>query len=587
VLLGYVYAPDGRMIYRDRDKNEFGGNPFASGGYPTAAGLDEREYALYDAAGSTTALVAASGVYIPDATSGTTTAAAGQVVERFVYDQDGLPTALREDYTHWDSAPSLAFPITRDQSHYSFEQRYHGQRFHLLLENNPGTGFAGLYEGSGGQFYDPQNGKLITPNLVSLATGDNAYDPMKGWSSWERFSANLGIGIHSTLDFIGTIDPVGIADLTNAGLYLFTGEYKQAGISAAGAILPYAGDALKATRAVKWLHAAADEFSVACGLERAMTSRLFCTAASGITGAGIGAASGFVYGSVNGLIATGTWGGAWESGLAGAEFGALQGGIGNAARGFVNPYVCFVAGTRVVVDVENACDRAGELMSEAAEGSTATAKRLRYKTMAIEDLVARGGGEMGDGGGQFVISRDQHDPDGPLVRRRITRTYQRTAYHLQVLTLRDEAGIEQTIRVTDEHPFYVAGKGWVAARLLRPQDTLLGAHGILTVIGNDGKAHPHGVAVYNLEIEQAHTYFVLAEDAPDAAGVWVHNANYVEPAKGAKPRYSPDPEKSVKNGALSGMKWMGLGSTRIPKASQCIILKAFRTLKVRDSSGKA
>jgi hypothetical protein len=30
---------------------------------------------------------------------------------------------------------------------------------------------------------------------------------------------------------------------------------------------------------------------------------------------------------------------------------------------------------------------------------------------------------------------DEHEPDSPLVRRRITRTYQRTAYHLQALRL--------------------------------------------------------------------------------------------------------------------------------------------------------
>jgi hypothetical protein len=144
--------------------------------------------------------------------------------------------------------------------------------------------------------------------------------------------------------------------------------------------------------------------------------------------------------------------------------------------------------------------------------------------MAIEDLVARGGGEMGDGGGQFVISRDQHDPDGPLVRRRITRTYQRTAYHLQVLTLRDEAGIEQTIRVTDEHPFYVAGKGWTPARALQAGESLLGSESTITVIDNVGEAHPHGVTVFNLEVEKAHTYFAHGEDAAGAAPVWVHNA---------------------------------------------------------------
>lgn len=48
------------------------------------------------------------------------------------------------------------------------------------------------------------------------------------------------------------------------------------------------------------------------------------------------------------------------------------------------------------------------------------------------------------------------------------------AYALQVLTLRDEAGQSQALRVTEEHPFYVEHVGWTAARLLRAGDTLLG-----------------------------------------------------------------------------------------------------------------
>jgi hypothetical protein len=191
--------------------------------------------------------------------------------------------------------------------------------------------------------------------------------------------------------------------------------------------------------------------------------------------------------------------------------------------------VCFVAGTQVVVAVEEDGNARGDASAEHAEGSTATAMRVRYKTVAIETLVARGGGEMGDGrtsdgAAQVVLTRDQHDPTGPLVRRRITRTYQRTAYALQVLTLRDEDGNEQTLRVTEEHPFYVDAAGWTPAKSLESGDMLLGTDGTLTVVANEHEAHPNGVTVYNLEVEQAHTYFVLAEDSNDAAAVWVHNA---------------------------------------------------------------
>jgi hypothetical protein len=143
----------------------------------------------------------------------------------------------------------------------------------------------------------------------------------------------------------------------------------------------------------------------------------------------------------------------------------------------------------------------------------------------IEQLVAQGGGENGDGGGQFVLSRDQHEPEGALVRARITRTYQRTAYRLRLLTLRDAAGCEQTLRVTEEHPFYREHGGWTAASNLVLGGRVLGASGFMAVNGNSAEERRGGVAVYNLQVEEAHTYFVLAGGAT-ADPVWVHNASY-------------------------------------------------------------
>ena len=53
---------------------------------------------------------------------------------------------------------------------------------------------------------------------------------------------------------------------------------------------------------------------------------------------------------------------------------------------------------------------------------------------------------------------------------------------------------------------------------------------VIARIANATVFHPEGIKVYNLEVEQAHTYFVLAENAYDGA-VWVHNAEYVGVAK--------------------------------------------------------
>jgi hypothetical protein len=62
------------------------------------------------------------------------------------------------------------------------------------------------------------------------------------------------------------------------------------------------------------------------------------------------------------------------------------------------------------------------------------------------------------------------------MRSQVSRTYQRTAYALRVLTLRDADGVEQTLRVTEEHPFFVRLGGWTPAKSLEAGDTLLGAH---------------------------------------------------------------------------------------------------------------
>jgi len=71
-----------------------------------------------------------------------------------------------------------------------------------------------------------------------------------------------------------------------------------------------------------------------------------------------------------------------------------------------------------------------------------------------------------------------------------------------------------------EHPFWVAGKGWVAAKELAKGDRLITPDEKVAVVGEARVEAVRGppVAVYNLEVENTHTYFV------GRSGVWVHNA---------------------------------------------------------------
>jgi hypothetical protein len=81
----------------------------------------------------------------------------------------------------------------------------------------------------------------------------------------------------------------------------------------------------------------------------------------------------------------------------------------------------------------------------------------------------------------------------------------------------------QRIRTTAEHPFWVRGKGWVAAHELMACDHLLSHDGrwvVLDSVERDKEAAP----VYNFRVAEYHTYFV--GDLAWGFAVWSHNANY-------------------------------------------------------------
>ena len=82
----------------------------------------------------------------------------------------------------------------------------------------------------------------------------------------------------------------------------------------------------------------------------------------------------------------------------------------------------------------------------------------------------------------------------------------------------------ETIDTTTNHPFYVEDKGWVAAGDLEIGDTLVTADGDTVEIADieiEKLAEP--ILVYNLEVEDFHTYFV------GEYGVLVHNDCWGKP----------------------------------------------------------
>ncbi len=71
------------------------------------------------------------------------------------------------------------------------------------------------------------------------------------------------------------------------------------------------------------------------------------------------------------------------------------------------------------------------------------------------------------------------------------------------------------VTATEGHPFFVEGRGFIAARKLARGDLLRRVGGRRVAVVGLGWEEAH-TRVYNFEVERTHTYY--------AGGVWVHNA---------------------------------------------------------------
>lgn len=98
----------------------------------------------------------------------------------------------------------------------------------------------------------------------------------------------------------------------------------------------------------------------------------------------------------------------------------------------------------------------------------------------------------------------------------VSRTFIKPARVVLLIALVAPDGRTEEVGATPEHPFWVEGKGWTQAQELEPGDaveTVTGMHVHVRSLQMSAEL----ATVYNLEVEQTHTYFVgtLSE--------WVHN----------------------------------------------------------------
>jgi Flp pilus assembly pilin Flp len=147
--------------------------------------------------------------------------------------------------------------------------------------------------------------------------------------------------------------------------------------------------------------------------------------------------------------------------------------------------------------------------------------------------------------GDRVLSRGA--PDGDVALRDVLAIKERIAREIVALTIANEDGATEAIETTAEHPFFVRGHGWRRAGELTPgADELLDADGRAMAL-RAAEVRVEERAVYNLEVDLDHTYFV------GETRVWVHNMEAMEcdPPESSSSSSSQPPPPQVTHGDIA------------------------------------
>jgi RHS repeat-associated protein len=116
--------------------------------------------------------------------------------------------------------------------------------------------------------------------------------------------------------------------------------------------------------------------------------------------------------------------------------------------------------------------------------------------------------------GELVLARDEYDPEGPVFAKVVEEVFVLEG----LLTKLRVNG--RDILTTMEHPFFVAGRGWVKCQELKIGDRLLtesGAWVPVEAVEDTGTWS----TVHNIRVADCHTYFIGCDEWGFA--VWAHN----------------------------------------------------------------
>ena len=141
-----------------------------------------------------------------------------------------------------------------------------------------------------------------------------------------------------------------------------------------------------------------------------------------------------------------------------------------------------------------------------------------HRTKNIEDVAI----------GDLVVAKDVRT--GTLRESKVVRTYQNVVYSRRFILVRGSDNTIQTLTTTDGHPFWVEGQGWTQARDLLVDSRLLQSDGSIARVRSTRREYtPHGVNMYNIEVDGGHCYFVSQDWAH--IQVLVHNGDCAEELK--------------------------------------------------------
>lgn len=156
--------------------------------------------------------------------------------------------------------------------------------------------------------------------------------------------------------------------------------------------------------------------------------------------------------------------------------------------------------------------------------------------------------------GDQVYSFDEETGEEHLAE--VVALHHRDVEELWVL----DAG-EERIETTDEHPFYVAGRGWTEAKDLRAGDILIATGGDRLTLEKVERVD-QAARVYNFEVRDLHTYLV------SEMGVVVHNCGLPSGAGGSGKSY----DKASGQGLYvlrdqQGIRYVGRGDAPVRVAA--------------------